>query len=53
MFSLDIFWLKDKSPGDLGNLPEPDERVEEIIESVEAGRESFPPGVGGVGQLQA
>ncbi|KAB7624106.1 class I SAM-dependent DNA methyltransferase [Alkalilimnicola sp. S0819] len=39
--SLDIFWLKDKSLGDLDNLPEPDELAEEIIENVEAGLESF------------
>jgi len=39
--SLDIFWLKDRSLTDLDNLPEPDELVEEIIENLEAGLNSF------------
>lgn len=39
--SLDIFWLRDISLGDLDNLPEPDEIAEEIIENLEAGLESF------------
>lgn len=39
--SLDLFWLKDKSLTDLDNLPEPDELVEEIIENLEAGLNSF------------
>jgi type I restriction enzyme M protein len=39
--SLDIFWLKDKSLTDLDNLPEPEELAEDIIESIEAGLESF------------
>ncbi len=39
--SLDIFWLKDKSLADLGNLPEPDELVQEIIDNLEAGLSSF------------
>lgn len=39
--SLDIFWLKDKSLADLDNLPEPDELVDEIIENLEAGLNSF------------
>jgi type I restriction enzyme M protein len=39
--SLDVFWLKDKSLTDLDNLPEPDELAEEIIESLEAGLNSF------------
>ena len=39
--SLDIFWLRDKSLGDLDNLPEPDEIAEEIIENLESGLESF------------
>ena len=39
--SLDIFWLRDQSLGDLDNLPEPDEIAEEIIENLEAGLESF------------
>ena len=40
--SLDVFWLKDKSLIDLDNLPEPDERAEQIIEYLEAGLDSFP-----------
>lgn len=39
--SLDVFWLKDKSLTDLDNLPEPDDLVEEIIENLEAGLDSF------------
>lgn len=39
--SLDIFWLKDKSLTDLDNLPEPDQLAEEIIETLEAGLNSF------------
>lgn len=39
--NLDLFWLKDKSLTDLDNLPEPDELVEEIIENLEAGLNSF------------
>jgi len=39
--SLDIFWLRDQSLGDLDNLPEPDAIAEEIIENLEAGLESF------------
>ena len=39
--SLDVFWLKDKSLVDLGNLPEPDELAERIIENLEAGLDSF------------
>ena len=39
--SLDTFWPKDESPGDLDNLLEPDEIAEEIIENVEAGLASF------------
>ena len=39
--SLDIFWLKDKSLADLDNLPEPDVLAGEIIESLEAGLNSF------------
>ena len=41
MSSLDIFWLKDKSLTDLGNLPEPAALFEEIIENLEAGLGSF------------
>lgn len=39
--NLDIFWLKDKSLADLDNLPDPDILANEIIESIEAGLESF------------
>ncbi|MBN1969078.1 MAG: SAM-dependent DNA methyltransferase [Candidatus Delongbacteria bacterium] len=39
--SLDIFWLKDDSLGDLENLPEPDVLANEIIENIEAGLDSF------------
>ncbi|MBL3589573.1 MAG: SAM-dependent DNA methyltransferase [gamma proteobacterium endosymbiont of Lamellibrachia anaximandri] len=39
--SLDIFWLKDKSLGDLENLPDPEDLAEEIIENIEAGLNSF------------
>jgi type I restriction enzyme M protein len=39
--SLDIFWLKDDSPINLDNLPDPDVLAQEIIESIESGLESF------------
>jgi len=39
--SLDIFWLRDQSLGDLDNLPEPGDIAEEIIENLESGLESF------------
>lgn len=39
--SLDIFWLRDESLGDLDNLPEPDEIAEDIIENLEAGLAGF------------
>ena len=39
--SLDIFWLRDESLGDLDNLPEPDDIAEDIIENLESGLESF------------
>jgi type I restriction enzyme M protein len=39
--SLDIVWLKDKSLGDLENLPEPDVIAKEIVESLQGGLESF------------
>ena len=39
--SLDIFWLKDNSLADLDNLPDPEELVEQIIENIEAGLNSF------------
>ncbi len=39
--SLDIFWLKDESLGDLDNLPDPDVLANDIIENLKAGLESF------------
>ena len=39
--SLDIFWLRDDSLGDLDNLPDPDDIAEDIIENLESGLESF------------
>lgn len=39
--NLDIFWLKDKSPTDLDNLPDPDILANEIIENIESGLNSF------------
>ena len=39
--SLDIFWVKDESLGDLDNLPEPDEVAAEIIENVEFALDAF------------
>jgi type I restriction enzyme M protein len=39
--SLDLFWLKDESLGDMENLPEPDVLANDIIENLEAGLESF------------
>ncbi|ABE57448.1 class I SAM-dependent DNA methyltransferase [Chromohalobacter israelensis] len=39
--SLDIFWLKDESLGDMDNLPEPDVLIGDIIENLEAGLEAF------------
>ncbi|WP_265734398.1 HsdM family class I SAM-dependent methyltransferase [Tamilnaduibacter salinus] len=39
--SLDIFWLRDKSLGDLDNLPAPNEIAEDIIENLESVLESF------------
>ena len=39
--SLDIFWIKDKSLGDLDNLPDPDVLAEEIIDNLETAMESF------------
>ncbi len=39
--SLDIFWLRDDSLGDMDNLPEPDEIAEEIVENLEAGLAGF------------
>ena len=48
--SLDVFRLKDKSPVDLDNLPEPDELAEQIIENLEAGLESFREVLAGVSE---
>ena len=39
--SLDITWLKDKSPADLDNLPDPDEWAADIVENLESALESF------------
>ena len=39
--NLDIFWLKDRSLVDLDNLPDPKDLAEEIVESIEAGLNSF------------
>jgi type I restriction enzyme M protein len=39
--NLDLFWIKDKSLADMENLPDPDVLAGEIIESIEAGLESF------------
>ncbi len=47
--SLDIFWLKDKSLGDLDNLPEPEVLADEIIENIESGLNSFRSVVANLG----
>lgn len=39
--SLDIFWLKDESIADSGNLPPPDVAAHEIVENLEAALEQF------------
>ena len=39
--SLDIFWLKDDSLEDSGNLPDPDVLATEIIDNLEAALEQF------------
>lgn len=39
--SLDIFWLKDDSLGDMDNLPDPDVLAEEIADNLEAGLLNF------------
>lgn len=46
--SLDIFWLKDDSLGDLENLPDPDILAMEIVENVEAALSSFKEVVEGL-----
>ena len=47
--SLDIFWLKDESLGNLDNLPDPDELALEIIDNLEAGLSSFRNVITGLG----
>ena len=39
--SLDIFWLKDDSPEDSANLPEPDVIASEIAEDLQAALDQF------------
>lgn len=39
--SLDIFWLRDESLGDMENLPEPEVIAADIVENLEAGLEGF------------
>ncbi|MFD2573775.1 N-6 DNA methylase [Spirosoma soli] len=39
--SLDIFWLKDDSLGDLDNLPDPDQLALDIVENLESALDSF------------
>lgn len=39
--SLEVLWLKDRSPVDLVNLPDPEDLAERIIENLEAGIDSF------------
>lgn len=39
--SLDTTWIKDKSLASLDDLPDPDVLARAIIESIEAGIESF------------
>lgn len=39
--SLDIFWLKDESLDDSGNLPDPDVLAQEIVEDLQAALEQF------------
>jgi type I restriction enzyme M protein len=39
--NLDIFWLKDDSLADMENIPDPDILASEIVESIEAGLNSF------------
>jgi type I restriction enzyme M protein len=39
--SLDLFWLKDRSLGDLDNLPEPDELAEDIVANLESALGNF------------
>ena len=39
--SLDIFWLRDESLGDTGNLPAPELIAAEIVEDLQAALEQF------------
>jgi len=39
--SLDIFWLRDKSLEEFGNLPDPDVLAQEIVDDLEAPLERF------------
>jgi type I restriction enzyme M protein len=39
--NLDIFWLRDESLGDLDNLPEPEDILDDIIENLENGLDGF------------
>jgi type I restriction enzyme M protein len=39
--NLDIFWLKDKSPEDSDDLPEPDVLAQEIAGDLETALEQF------------
>lgn len=39
--NLDIFWLKDKTPEESENLPEPEGLAQEVIEDLEAALEQF------------
>lgn len=39
--SLDIFWIKDKSPADLDNLPDPAVLAADIMENLQSVMDSF------------
>jgi type I restriction enzyme M protein len=39
--SLDLFWLRDESPEDSANLPDPDVLAAEIVEDLEAALDQF------------
>ena len=39
--NLDIFWLKDKSLEDAGNLPEPDVLAQEILDDLQSAMQQF------------
>jgi len=51
--SLDIFWLKDESLADSGNLPPPEVIAQEIVEDLEAALEQFRLIAGDLGQTSA